>query len=62
MESLQVEYKSKQELLIAVRDGKHHQFSFDKKTETVKCKCGAKAVWWKTGFLCSSITARPCKY
>ncbi|HEY5392457.1 MAG TPA: hypothetical protein VIJ57_10105, partial [Hanamia sp.] len=52
----------KQQLLLSVRNGTHKQFVFDSKAEQVKCKCGHNAVWWKTGFICGTITAYPCKY
>lgn len=28
----------------------------------VKCKCGYNAIWWRTGYICGTITAYPCKY
>lgn len=42
-----------------IKEGKHKQFELK---ETVKCRCGLKAIFWKTGYLCSSITAYPCEY
>lgn len=50
---------TKEELLKQIKEGKHHQFILN---GVVKCKCGCNAIWWKTGYLCSSITAYPCKY
>lgn len=41
---------------------KHPQFVFNREQEQVKCRCGHNAVWWKTGFICGTITAYPCKY
>jgi hypothetical protein len=54
--------ESKNELLLSVKNGTHPQFFLDNKESQVKCKCGCKAVWWKTGYLCGSITAYPCKF
>ena len=38
------------------------QFSLDETEGKMKCKCGSVAVFWKTGYICSSITAYPCEY
>jgi hypothetical protein len=38
------------------------QFSLDEKEGKMKCKCGSVAVFWKTGYICGSITAYPCEY
>lgn len=49
----------KSKLIKSIREGEHEQFYLD---GVVKCKCGKHANWWKTGYVCSSITAYPCKY
>ena len=38
------------------------QFSLDETEGKMKCKFGSVAVFWKTGYICSSITAYPCEY
>lgn len=45
-----------------IKEGRHKQFVFDNNEKRVKCRCGYKAIWWKTGYLCGTITAYPCKY
>jgi hypothetical protein len=49
-------------MLAEVKAGTHKQFIFNDKKERVECRCGHAAVWWKTGYLCGTITAYPCKY
>ena len=43
-----------------IKKGGHPQFIL--KDEMIKCRCGHNAVWWKTGYICGTITAYPCKY
>lgn len=50
------------ELAEEIKSGKHKQFVFDTEVELVYCRCGHRAIWWKTGYLCGTITAYPCKY
>lgn len=52
----------KEKLAKEIRSGLHKQFVFNKEFERVECRCGANAVWWKTGFLCSTFTAYGCKF
>lgn len=49
-------------LISDIRSGKHKQFVYNEKDQSVKCKCGHAAVWWKTGFICGTITAYACKF
>ncbi len=42
-----------------IKTGKHIQFVLKKEIE---CKCGQKAIWWKTDYICRTVTAYPCKY
>lgn len=37
-----------------------NQFYYD--GYVVRCKCGHQAVFWKTGYICGTTTAYPCKY
>jgi hypothetical protein len=53
---------SKTEYLTAIKNGTHEQFVYDAEAERVKCKCGHVGIWWRTAFLCGTITAYPCKY
>lgn len=45
-----------------IKNGTHKQFELI--DGVVKCKCGYRhpAIWWKTGYICGTITAYPCKY
>lgn len=43
-----------------IRNGTHKQFELV--DSSVRCKCGHKAVFWKTGYICGTITAYPCKF
>ena len=54
--------EEKNKLFADIKAGTHEQFIFNSKEEQIKCKCGCKAIWWRTGYLCGSITAYPCKY
>lgn len=49
-------------LLAEVKAGTHKQFIFNSEKERVECRCGHVAIWWKTGYLCGTITAYPCKF
>lgn len=51
-----------QELANQIKNGQHPQFIYSSEKSRVECKCGHVAVWWKTGFVCGTITAYPCKY
>lgn len=42
--------------------GTHRQFIFNEEKEKVECRCGHAAVWWRTGYVCGTITAYPCKF
>lgn len=45
-----------------IKKGTHKQFEL--RDGVVKCKCdyNKPAIWWKTGYICRTITAYPCKY
>lgn len=47
-------------LLEAIKNDAHPQFLLNK--DRVECKCGHVAIWFRTGYLCGTITAYPCKY
>ena len=47
-------------LLETIKKGTHPQFLLNK--DIVECKCGHVAIWFRTGYLCGTITAYPCKY
>ena len=49
-------------MLAEVKDGTHKQFQLNREKQRVECKCGQVAIWWKTGYLCSTITAYPCRF
>lgn len=51
-----------QELLKQIKDGNHKQFILNNQKENVECRCGYNAIWYRTGYLCGTITAYPCKY
>lgn len=50
------------DLMTDIKNGTHKQFVYNTELTRVDCRCGHPAVWWKTGFLCGTITAYPCKY
>lgn len=52
----------KVKLLTDIKNGNHIQFILNTEKEKVECRCGHAAIWWKTGYLCGTITAYPCKY
>lgn len=47
-------------LLETIKNGTHPQFLLNE--DKVECKCGHVAIWVRTGYLCGTITAYPCKY
>ena len=49
-------------LLAEVKAGTHPQFVLDTDKNRVECRCGHVAIWWKTGYLCGTITAYPCRF
>lgn len=52
----------REKIINCIMGGNDSQFVFDKETNSIKCKCGYSAVWMRTGFVCGTITAYPCKY
>lgn len=54
--------KKLNELRQSILDGTDKQFVFNNDKEQVECRCGRKAIFWSTGYLCGTITAYPCKY
>ncbi len=48
-------------LIEQIKQNKHPQFILDN-AGFVTCKCGHKAVDFRGGFLCGTITAYPCDY
>ena len=49
-------------LLAEVKAGNHKQFVLNTDKERVECRCGHVAIWWRTGYLCRTITAYPCRF
>ncbi len=49
-------------LLAEVKAGTHLQFVLNTDKNRVECRCGHVAIWWKTGYLCGTITAYPCRF
>jgi len=47
-----------------IKDGKHHQFYFDKEKQEVTCRCGVKAMQIRQTdlFLCSAFTVYTCNF
>lgn len=65
METNNLKHKNNMELdeiINTIKKGNDAQFTYDKKTNTIKCKCGYTAIWIRTGFVCGTITAYPCEY
>lgn len=58
--SLQNHFKTIEDLKQEIKNGNHKQFILN--NDQVECRCGHVAVWFKTGYLCGTITARPCKF
>jgi len=54
--------KNNNDYLKSIKNGNHMQFLYDEEKQSVICKCGHSAVWFRTAFLCGTITAYPCKY
>ena len=54
--------KDRNEYLKSVKNGTNEQFSYCEEKEKVVCKCGYSAVWFRTAFLCGTITAYSCEY
>jgi hypothetical protein len=56
----------KAKLLNSIKAGTHKQFIYNNVSKdadkNVRCRCGCAAIWWRDGYICGSITARPCKY
>lgn len=50
------------ELVKLISNDKHSQFIYNKEKNRIECRCGHAAVWWKTGYICGTITAYPCEY
>lgn len=48
--------------LAEIKSGIHKQFVYDSEKQRVECRCGQAAIWWRTGYLCGTITAYPCKF
>lgn len=49
-------------LLVQIKDGNHPQFVFNANNNQVKCRCGHNAIWFKTDYVCGTITAYGCRY
>lgn len=49
-------------LLAEVKAGTHKQFVLNTEKERVECRCGHATIWWRTGYLCGTITAYPCRF
>lgn len=49
-------------MLAEVKSGTHKQFVLNSEKEQVESRCGEKAIWLKTGYVCITITAYPCRF
>ncbi len=49
-------------MLAEVKAGTHKQFVLNSEKKKVECRCGHVAIWWRTGYLCGTITAYPCRF
>ena len=45
-----------------IKSGLHKQFVLNSGKNRVECRCGHVAIFFRTGYLCGTITAYPCKY
>lgn len=61
-ESTNTKDKTEDSELSKIRSGQHPQFVWNDVKQRVYCRCGEHAVLFRKGYLCSSITAYPCKY
>jgi hypothetical protein len=52
----------KEEPAKQIKSGDHPQFTYNNGKRQVECRCGHAAVWWRTGYICGTITAYPCEY
>lgn len=50
------------EIQSLIKKGDHFQFTIDPGSNVVFCRCGRIAIFFKTGYLCGSITAYPFKF
>ena len=50
------------ELHKSIANGTDKQFVYNRDKDRVECRCGHAAVFWRSGYLCGTITAYPCKY
>ena len=53
---------TKDELIVKIKQGQHHQFIYNQGKQNVTCRCGLEAIWLRNGYLCPSITAYPCEF
>lgn len=49
-------------VLEEIKSGKHPQFIYNEKEESVVCRCGHSAPFLGGGYVCGTITAHPCEY
>ncbi len=47
---------------VEVKAGTHKQFVLNTDKNRVECRCGHVAILWKTGYLCGTIMAYPCRF
>lgn len=53
---------SKEELCAQIKEGKHPQFIYNTAKQKVTCRCGHDAIRIRTGYICATITAYPCRF